>query len=469
MTILHWFRQDLRLNDNPALFWASQQDKQVVPVFIIDNKSNHGQASLWWLQQSLHSLNQSLDNKLLVFCGNPEKILPQIAIDLNAKTVTWNKVYLPDQLEQDDKIISNLTKHNIGYNSHEGQLLWPPASITKKDGSPYKVFTPFYRRGCLQAEPPAAPLPKAVFAKNAAKHKSAISIDDSELWPKHLWTAKLAKKWSPGEHSAHQKLEYFLSGPIKNYKNGRDFPSQNSTSELSPHIHWGEISVRDIWHKTLKLPQDDNTDCFLSELGWREFSYYQMYYFPKLDRENFQSKFNDFPWRHNKKALKSWQNAKTGYPIIDAAMRQLYQTGTMHNRMRMVTASFLVKNLGIDWRDGAKWFWDCLVDADMASNSAGWQWVAGCGADAAPYFRIFNPVTQGKKFDSDGTYTKQYLPELSNLETKYLFCPWEAPAEALQKAKVSLGTDYPYPNVDLKESREQALMAYKQIRKPDES
>ena len=293
---------------------------------------------------------------------------------------------------------------------------------------------------------------------------SSLGIDDLNLLPKVPWDKKIFSSWGIGERSAHKNLTEFLTKGIKYYKKGRDDPSGLNVSKLSPYLHFGEISPRQIWKSVNQIPSDVNADHFCSELGWREFSYSQLYFNPQLPQENLQTKFDRFPWKNDEGKLSAWQKGLTGIPMVDAGMRELWQTGYMHNRVRMITGSFLVKNLLLHWHYGRDWFWDCLVDADLANNSAGWQWIAGCGADAAPYFRIFNPITQGQKFDSEGKYVRRFVPELANLPTKYLFNPWEAPTEILEAANVIIGGNYPEPIVDLKTSRLEALEAFNSLK-----
>ena len=274
----------------------------------------------------------------------------------------------------------------------------------------------------------------------------------------------MASHWQIGEAAAVTRLYDFVDGGLNGYKDGRNFPARPHTSRLSPHLHWGEISPNMAWYAAIEKRDqagfDNDIDVFLSELGWREFSHSLLYHFPHLPRQNLQSKFDSFPWQSDDNNLRAWQQGKTGYPIVDAGMRELWETGYMHNRVRMIVGSFLVKNLLLHWHHGEAWFWDCLVDADLANNSAGWQWIAGCGADAAPYFRVFNPITQGTKFDADGSYTRRFVPELAALPNKYLFSPWDAPALELQAAGITLGNEYPKPVVDVKQSREAALAAF---------
>lgn len=467
--VLYWFRQDLRLNDNPALCHASRNGT-VMPIYIFDDINSKdfklGAASCWWLHQSLISLNDSLDGNLNFYKGDPEEIILKLIQEYDISHIHWNRCYEPWQISRDSKIKKLLKLKNIQINSDNSSLLWEPWDVTKKDNTPYKVFTPFFQNGCLSAIPPREPINKPRNLRLIQDAKYAIDLKDLKLMPKKNWHYKLAEHWQCGEVAALKRLNIFLESGIYNYKEGRDFPAKQSTSRLSPHLHFGEISPNQVWYLAKKQISGNNNNLkvFLTELGWREFSYNLLYQFPELPNKNWRSKFNKFKWSNNTKLLQLWQQGKTGYPIVDAGMRELWQTGYMHNRVRMIAASFLVKNLLIDWREGEKWFWDCLVDADLASNSASWQWVAGSGADAAPYFRIFNPVTQGQKFDPEGEYTRKYIPELKNIPNKFLFNPFDAPESILNQSGIKLGNDYPMPIVDLKISRQKALDIYNSIK-----
>lgn len=452
---IHWFRQDLRLADNPGLYQAAQQGK-VLPLYIWEEGNDKGAASKWWLHHSLASLDKSLGGKLVLMKGDPLKILTELVAQYQIDHIHWNRCYEPWRIARDKKI-----KEKLGIcKSFNGSLLWEPWEIKKNDGTPYKVFTPFYKKGCLEAAPPRTPLatPKLDLIK-----AEGVALKDLGLLPKIGWDKALEPHWEFGEKGAQKRLSAFLEDGIQDYKEGRNYPAQDNVSRLSPYLHHGEISPHQVWHAVRHSGDDQNIEHFCSELGWREFSYALLYENPTLSSENLQKKFDAFPWVQDQKSLQAWQQGQTGIPLVDAGMRELWQTGYMHNRVRMVVASFLIKNLLIDWRKGEAWFWDCLVDADLANNSASWQWVAGSGADAAPYFRIFNPVTQGQKFDVNGEYTKKYVPELERMPLKYLFNPWEAPEKDLLKAGVRLGDTYPKPLVDLKKSRERALAAFKTL------
>ena len=459
-TVLHWFRQDLRLKDNPALMAAEGQC--LLPVFIQEEEMpdlyRPGSASNVWLHHSLQSLNQSLQGNMSLYKGNLLTILQSLVEQFDIDTVTWNACYDPWRQEQDKIIQEALEGRGVTVHVPEGSTLWDPRRAVKGDGSPYKVFTPFYKNAVQTHIRQSLEAPRF---QEILQDSSALSLDELGLLPEKRWGARMMEAWDPGEAGAQAALEHFLSKGLDGYKEGRNYPAKRHASRLSPHLHFGEISPNQAWQAALQHREpDENTYCFLSEIGWREFSHSLLYHFPEMVTENLQKKFDAFPWVTDKKALDAWKQGQTGYPIVDAGMRELWQTGYMHNRVRMIVGSFLVKNLLIHWQEGAQWFWDCLVDADMANNTASWQWIAGCGADAAPYFRIFNPVTQGQKFDPEGTYIKKYVPELADLPLKYLYAPWEAPHLLLRGAGVIIGETYPSPVVDLKLSRARALDAF---------
>ena len=455
--ILFWFRQDLRISDNPGLFEAAKKS-EVLPVYILDDSAagefKMGGASRWWLHHSLKSLDHSLGGKLNIYSGNSQEILTQLVAQYDLGGVYWNRCYEPWRIRDDSQIKKELK--TVECKSFNGSLLWEPFEIVKSDGTPYKVFTPFYKKGCLQAPSPR----EALFEPDLHIIGEGIK-KDLDLLPHIKWDEQFF--WNIGEKGALERLNAFLDNGLNGYKEGRNYPSKTNVSRLSPHLHFGEISPNQVWYKAKQSLQGADLDHFLSELGWREFSYSLLYHFPQLPSKNFQEKFDYFPWGENGMFLNAWKKGQTGYPIVDAGMRELWQTGYMHNRVRMIVGSFLVKNLLLHWHHGAAWFWDCLVDADLASNSASWQWVAGSGADAAPYFRIFNPVLQGEKFDPEGSYTKRFVPELEKMPLKYLFNPWEAPENVLKEAGVVLGVTYPKPIVMMTESRDKALEAFKTI------
>ena len=399
-----WFRQDLRISDNPALTQAAQEGK-VLPIYILDDeaagKNAMGAASRWWLHHSLDALNQALHVKLNFYRGRGEVVFRNLLQKYHVKAVYWNRCYEPWRMKRDASLKQFFTQQQIKVESFNGSLLWEPWEIKKSDNKPYRVFTPFYRKGCMGAAPPRTPLP-APLPLELVHDAEALTLDDLKLTPRIPWDKQMEPYWKMGEQAAQEQLSKFLKEGTTDYKEGRNFPAKKNTSRLSAYLHFGEVSPHQVWHAARSIGIDTNIDCFCSELGWREFSYHLLYQCPDLSDKNLQAKFDHFPWHDDLRTLKAWQKGLTGYPIIDAGMRELWKTGYMHNRVRMIVASFLVKNLLLDWRLGERWFWDCLVDADLANNSASWQWVAGCGADAAPYFRIFNPIGQGEKFDPQG-------------------------------------------------------------------
>lgn len=479
MVSIVWFRQDLRLADNPALQSGIERGA-IIPIYCLDDghagEWAMGAASRWWLHHSLRALNQSLAGRLQLLVGDPLQLLPQLMALWCADTICWNRCYEPWRMNRDRQLKQSLMDGGHTVISHNGSLLWEPWQVLKKDGTPYRVFTPYYRKGCLKTGDPRFPCARPDTILFADAEQRGVALEQLQLLPSIHRDVAFSLHWQPGESGAMNHLQGFLVDTIDRYRQGRDFPAQAATSRLSAHLHFGELSPNQIWYAATgsdyrqQRDQDRSHDrgqrameqceCFLRELGWREFSYYLLYHFPDLPRENFQDKFKHFPWRHDRELIATWQQGLTGVPIVDAGMRELWQTGTMHNRLRMIVASFLVKNLRQHWHHGQRWFWDCLLDADLANNSASWQWVAGSGADAAPYFRIFNPVIQGQRFDAEGEYVRRFCPELAGLPTKYMHQPWAAPQSVLDDAGIELGVDYPQPLVDLKLSRQQALESF---------
>ena len=465
-----WFRQDLRLNDHPAL-WAAIQQGSILPLYIIDPQiTSRGAASNWWLHHSLRNLAQSLQGHLRIEKGNGLRIVSDLIDQYQITACHVSRSYDPLQIEQDQQISDYLQTKFVRFEKFNGSLLWEPEQIHKADRSAYRVFTPYFRKGCLMADSPRSPLPAPAEYRFIGESHDIESVLQQYLpLPTISWHQSLAQDWQSdqqmiGEKGAQYRLQCFLQNGLDGYKQGRDFPVKLHVSRLSPHLHFGEISPHQIWDQLLPFPASKDKDHFCSELGWREFSHYLLHHQPNLPQHSLQPKFKKFPWQENPDYLKAWQQGKTGIPIIDAGMRELWQTGYMHNRVRMIVGSFLVKNLLLPWQQGAAWFWDCLVDADLANNSASWQWIAGCGADAAPYFRIFNPVLQAEKFDPTGDYIRKYIPEIKKLPLKFLVKPWLAPSATLQEAGVILGQDYPLPIVDLKESRQRALAAFQSLK-----
>ena len=463
------FRRDLRLSDNPALINAVKNGA-IVPAFYFEEEDakgwNMGGASKFWLHHSLHALDKSLSGHLSIVTDT--KSLLKIAKDVGAEKIFWNRRYEPHKAELDKHLQAELEKAGILVEISQGDLLWEPEQVLKGDGTQYRVFTPFYKNGCLKAEEPRTPhkTPSDIHYK---RFTSSLSIDDLKLLPtKPRWDKKMEAYWTPGEDGAHKVLSRFLKKGFDDYKDGRNFPDREVLSRLSPHTHFGEISPNQIWHAAKRAGHDHRNekdmDTFLSEMGWREFSYNLLHHFPALPDKPWDEKFGRMTWSRSEKNLDAWQSGMTGYPIVDAGMRELWETGYMHNRIRMVVASFLIKHLGINWVTGEKWFWDCLVDADLAVNAFNWQWVAGCGADAAPYFRIFNPVIQGEKFDGKGKYVRKWVPELKKMPDKFIHHPWDAPKDVLAYAGVELGKTYPKPLVEHSAARDRALEDYKSLK-----
>jgi len=463
--VINWFRNDLRIQDNLSLYYASKLSTTLC-VYIYDDSYEPqflpGSASRAWLFRSLNELNETLDNNLKVFIGDAVNVFKKLTTQFEVSDVFCNKSYEPQQIEKDSQIKDYLSEIGINFNSCNSSLLWDTEKILKDDGTPYRVFTPFYKKGCLVSGDPRPPLPD--FTPNVFQSELLISELNvlSELIDND-WDKKIKKNWHVGESAALHQLDIFLQNGIYNYKDGRNFPDNLNVSRLSPHLHFGEISPNQIWYAINENNNERNVSHFKSELGWREFSNNLLYFNPDFPTKNFQQKFDNFPWEFDSEIFNSWKNGTTGIPIVDAGMRELSETGYMHNRLRMIVGSFLVKNLLIHWSYGAKWFWECLFDADLANNSAGWQWIAGSGADAAPYFRIFNPILQSQKFDPDGKYIKRFVPELSKLPVEFLFSPWDVKDSELLKYDFKIGEDYPFPIIDLKFSRQRALDSFQKM------
>lgn len=469
-----WFRNDLRIEDHPALLEASIRG-EVVLLYISSHQEKvwpMGEASKWWLHQSLQSLQNQFEKhynaRLILRAGDPLKELKNVIQETGATAVYWNRRYSPEEIEQDTHIKSSLSNEGLLVKSFRGNLLFEPWTVLNKSAKPFQVFTPFWK-SCLRASIPEKPLPYP--QKIKAIHCKSLKLEELQLIPKIRWDVKFVKCWHPGCAEAQNSLQAFISrrGVIQ-YAETRDYPFLSGVSFLSPHLHFGEISPNTVWHTIANLQQcpNDGTECFLRQLGWREFAHHLLYHFPNTSLRPLRPEFETFPWKTNPEALHAWQKGMTGYPIVDAGMRQLWQTGWMHNRVRMIVGSFLVKDLMISWMEGARWFWDTLVDADLANNTLGWQWVGGCGADAAPYFRIFNPVLQGEKFDPEGEYVREWIPELKAVSNRWIHKPWEAPTSELSSSGVVLGKNYPHPIVDHSAAREEALRAFKSIRGHDE-
>jgi deoxyribodipyrimidine photo-lyase len=451
-----WLRNDLRFSDNGALNYAQQNNHKILFLYIFDESFSIGSASKWFLHKALKSFQEDLKRRyggeLLIQKGDPAKILENLTTKLDVGSILWNRVYEPEAIKRDMAIKEFFKKKNFEVKTFNSSLLFEPAKIENLSGTYFKVFTPFWKKCLSEINSVEAPfqIAKSLNLLNFDQ-KLGISLESLNFLPKNPnWAQNWDNLYKVSEESAHDLAEEFMNNKMSNYKEGRDFPAQNNTSLLSPYLHFGLISPKQIYFKSLPFSDSLGLNHFLSEIGWREFSYHLLYHFPNLPKKNFKEKFDSFLWINDPKDLEKWQKGLTGFPIIDAGMRQLWQTGWMHNRVRMVVASFLTKNLLIDWRIGQEWFWDCLLDADLASNSASWQWVAGSGADSAPYFRIFNPITQSQKFDSEGKYIRKWVPELAHLSNEEIHCP-------------NNRDKYPKPMIDLQLSRNRALEIYKNI------
>jgi deoxyribodipyrimidine photo-lyase len=473
--IIYWFRNDLRLSDLPGLTRAAATGRPIVPCYILDDVSaghwKMGGASRWWLHHSLTSLAGQIEDQggqQHLASGDPVTVLTELAKKTGATDIYCSRQYEPWAGELEQRIHRHLDARAINFKRYHGSLLWEPERVRNKTDLPYKVFTPFWRN-CLTLEPQPS-VTKEIHSRNwHLNTEQGELLADLKLTPSNPdWAVGWSKIWNPGEQGANSQLSAFLQHKLDGYGPGRDFPSQASTSMLSAHLHFGEIAPTTVFQRTKDLIASEPSlssdgEKFLSELGWREFSHHLMFHFPHICRSAFKPKFDHFPWVGSQENLQRWQQGITGYPIVDAGMRELWATGYMQNRVRMLAASFLCKHLLIDWRAGQSWFWDTLVDADIANNASGWQWVAGSGADASPYFRIFNPVTQAQKFDGTGEYIRQWVPELTQLPNKYIHEPWKAPIEILEQCDVQLGKTYPLPMVDHRYAREGAMAALGEI------
>ncbi len=469
---LVWLRRDFRLADNPALSAAASRGP-VIPVYLHtpaeDGEWTPGGASRWWLHQSLERLATALGRRQsrLIIRRHDDSLaaLRELLEETGAEAVYWNRLYEPEAIQRDRRIKSVLKADGIEVHSFNGRLLREPWEVRKQDGGGYRAFTPFWR-ALEKLGPDAEPVPApSLSTPNAWPRGETLAALD--LMPPTPWYRGFEPHWTPGEDGALERLERFIRQMLDGYDRQRDIPAEDGTSGLSPHLHFGEITPRQAWAavKVSKLSASKGAASFLSELGWREFAHHLLYHSPEMPTRPLDRRFEDFPWAGDASdRLQAWRQGLTGIPIVDAGMRQLWETGWMHNRVRMIAGSLLTKNLRVPWQQGEAWFWDTLVDADLANNSMGWQWIQGCGADAAPYFRIFNPVRQGERFDPEGDYVRRWVPELARLPAAHIHQPWEAPAQVLEQAGVRLGRDYPRPIVDLQESRKQALDAYQNIR-----
>jgi deoxyribodipyrimidine photo-lyase len=472
MTTLVWFRQDLRLADNPALAAAHAEGGAVIPVYVHapaeEDAWAPGGASRWWLHHSLASLAGELalaGSRLVLRTG--ERCLDELLAVARAsgvQRICWNRRYEPQAIQRDREIKSALRTAGFAVESYNSALLREPWEAQTQSGDPFQVFTPFWRRALALGEPPEPSL-EPTGLRAPRDWPPGAELEDLDLLPRSAWAGGLEAAWTPGRAGALRQLERFLADGFVDYGAVRNRPDVGGTSRLSPHLHYGEIGPREIWRATREFAQRNGLGSgwrqsqFVSELGWREFAYHLLFHFPETPHAPLRAKYARFPWRTDPAALRAWQRGATGYPIVDAGLRELWHTGWMHNRVRMIVASFLVKDLLISWQDGARWFWDTLVDADLASNTLGWQWAAGCGADAAPYFRIFNPMLQAAKFDPEGRYVRRWVPELAGLPPEAIHAPWNAPKPMLDASGVQLGANYPNRLVEHESARRAALEA----------
>lgn len=474
---LLWFRHDLRLADHPALVAALHRGGPIIPVFLWTPEEEGdwcpGGASRWWLHHSLARLSQDLQTRgarLVIRQGPSLETLRKLIRETGARSVFWTERYEPAIALRDSQILAALRADGLEASAFPGGLLTAPHLLRNKSGRPFQVFTPFWKH-CLSVCTPAPPQAAPAHWNSPAKWPPGLALDTLELLPRIPWDTGLKARWQPGEVGAREQLDRFLQQSFSRYADERNRPDLPGTSRLSPHLHFGEISPRQIWFALQSKaeqagwpPQTWRSSSFVSELGWREFSHHLLVHFPHTPTAPLRAEFDRFPWRNQPEWLAAWQKGQTGYPIVDAGMRELWHTGWMHNRVRMIAASFLVKDLLIHWREGASWFWDTLVDADLAQNTLGWQWTAGCGADAAPYFRVFNPTSQGEKFDPEGNYARQWLPELAGLPAHWIHRPHEAPMDILAAARLKLGSDYPLPIVSHALARNVALDAFARLK-----
>ncbi len=472
--ILVLFRDDLRLSDNQALHTAVLTGRPIVCAFVFDEAAmapqQRGAATLWWLHHSIEALCSDLAARggcLLLFRGAHRDVVDDLVRATGADTVCWNRRYHPKGIDCDTALKAHLRAKSITVESHAGHLLHEPGLVKTGAGGSFRVYTPFWKAvSALDDFGKPLPAPKSVNGWTGE-----VQGDRLEAWKllptKPDWAGGMRSAWTPGETGARELLDRFFDTALAGYGDARDIPGHRTTSRLSPHLAHGEISPRTIWTEARRQANAANSgdvEKFRKELVWREFSYHLLFHNHDLDTVNFSGRFDAFPWRSDPALLMAWQRGVTGYPIVDAGMRELWQTGWMHNRVRMICASFLIKHLLVDWRDGEKWFADTLVDADPANNPASWQWVAGSGADAAPYFRIFNPIMQGEKFDADGAYVRRFVPEVAALPNAFIHKPWEAPRGILAQAGVELGKIYPHPIVDHQQARNRALNAFESLK-----
>ena len=468
-TALVWFRSDLRLADHRPLNAACANAEHVLAVYVHDaaaaGRWTPGGAALWWLHHSLQSLGEAIakaGGTLVLRRGDAAAIIAELAHAAGADQVHCGATHEPWLRALDAKVADRLRQDGIALLHHRTATLFDLDDIRTREGGLYGVYTPFART-CRALPDPEPPLPAPRHIAAPGGDWGSEALEDWRLLPTRPdWAAGLRATWQPGETGAHARLARFLRHHLDGYGDSRNIPGdEDGTSMLSPHLRWGELSAVQVWHAARKAPPAAGLGTFQGELLWHEFAAYLLANHPTLPEQPLRDAFANLPWRRDPKALRAWQQGRTGLPIVDAGMRQLWQVGWMHNRVRMITASLLCKHLLLPWQTGEDWFWDTLVDGDLATNSASWQWVAGCGTDAQPFFRIFNPVTQSKKFDAEGTYIRRWVPELARLPNRYLHAPWEAPSAALTQAGIALGRDYPRPIVSLAEGRDRALAAFR--------
>ncbi|MBO1074263.1 cryptochrome/photolyase family protein [Roseomonas marmotae] len=467
-----WFRDDLRLSDNPPLHAAAAQP--VLPVYVLDDDGAGtwaaGGAQRWWLHHSLAALTDSLRQRgveLLLLRGRAERLIPELAARLGAPAVNATASVAPWARRRDAAVAEALGRQGRALLLHN-PLLADPDRLRTGQGKPYSVYTPFARAVMNLGEPPP-PIPAPDALRGTGRDIQGLALDELGLLPRAPnpdWARAFHDLWQPGEAGARARLEAFLEDALGDYPEGRNRPGEDGSSRLSAHLRWGEISPRQVWHaaRDAGLPATA-TQAFLKEILWREFAQHMLWHRPEMPEQPLHASYAYFPYRRDAGTQRAWRRGITGYPLVDAGMRQLWRLGWMHNRVRMICASFFIKHLLQPWQDGAAWFWDTLVDADLASNAFNWQWVAGCGADAAPFFRVFNPILQGESFDPRGEYVRHFVPELARLPDKWLHRPWEAPAEVLRTAGLRLGEDYPLPVIDHATGRARALEALAEMRK----
>jgi len=475
--VLVWFRQDLALAGNPAWRAAIATGRPVVPVYLRSEDDDGdwppGAASRWWLHHSLVALRKGIEAAglaLIVGVGRAAEVLPRLAAQIEGREIHWNDRAEPASRALENALEARFERDGVLVQRHTGAFLVPPGSMLTASGTPYRVFTPFWS-SLLARVPRVSPSPPRGRVAPYTRPLESDRIEELALLPEPDWAAGLRSAWSPGGKGARQRLVELSEGIAPRYAAMRDVPSEAGTSRLSPHLHFGEVTPLEVWSEVAGAREPSGApgvpraaEPFLRQLAWREFAMHVLVHSPRSAHEPWNEAFRRFPWREDETSLRAWQRGKTGYPIVDAGMHELWRTGWMHNRVRLIVASFLTKHLLIHWREGAAWFWDTLVDADLANNTMGWQWVAGSGTDAAPYFRVFNPTLQGKKFDPDGAYVRRWVPALRRVPPPWIHEPWKGSPLALREAGVALGETYPLPIVEHEAARERALSAYARMR-----